>query len=1364
MAQRRDTQCWRLLWLLSISVLLPAVTRTRSATELASQGHLDLTELIGVPLPSSVSFVTGYGGFPAYSFGPGANVGRPARTLIPPIFFRDFAISVMVKPSSARGGVLFAITDAFQKVIYLGLRLSGVEDGSQRVILYYTEPGSKVSHEAAAFPVPVMTHRWNRFAMVVQGEEVTLLVGCEEHSHIPFPRSSRVLAFEPSAGIFVGNAGATALERFTGSIQQLTIHRDPRTPEELCEAEESSASGETSGLQETDRVAEVLEAVTYTQAPSREARVGPINTPPTLSSPSEDAELSGEPVPEGPQETTTMSAVPHSSPKQGSGEILNDTLETVDTVDGSPITDTGSGDGAFLHVTEEGPHMEEGLAATAAAGEAEVSISTAREAEAGSVPTEGLTLSMSTEHPGEGVTLGPDNEEGSAATATGEAEVPVSSAGEAEASSVPSGGLTLSMPTQDPGEGVTLGPISEESLTIATAKVPLSTFEEEEASGFPTDGLVPLTPTAAPKQVVTSGLGDEDLAAATTEQPLPMAGAEELGGALPEGPPLPIPTVAPERGVPPGEAGEGLPDPLGPAGPTVGVEAEGSSLGWGLDVGSGDPVPSEELLRGPPGPPGPPGLPGIPGKPGTDVFMGPPGSPGEDGPAGEPGPPGPEGKPGLDGASGLPGMKGEKGARGRNGSFGEKGDPGNRGLPGPPGKNGQVGAPGVMGPPGPPGPPGPRGPGCTMGLGFEDTEGSGSIRLLHEPRISGPTASSGPKGEKGDQGSKGERGMDGASIVGPPGPRGLPGRIEVLSSPLINITHGFMNLSDIPELIGPPGPEGMPGLPGFQGPRGPKGDTGVPGFPGLKGEQGEKGEPGAILTGDIPLERLRTRKGEPGERGAPGPMGPKGPPGHKGEFGLPGRPGRPGLNGLKGAKGDRGVMMPGSPGLPGPPGPPGPPGAVINIKGAVFPVPVRPHCKTPVGTTYPGNSELITFHGVKGEKGSWGLPGSKGEKGDQGAQGPPGPAVDPTYLRHFLNSLKGENRDKGIKGEKGDSDSGFSVSGPPGLPGSPGLAGQKGETIIGPQGPPGAPGLPGPPGFGRPGSPGPQGPPGPPGPPAILGAAVAIPGPPGPPGQPGLPGSRNLVTAFSNMADMLQKAHLVIEGTFIYLKDSTEFFIRVRDGWKKLQLGELIPIPDDSPPPPALSSNSHHLQLPLASISSVNYERPALHLVALNTPFSGDIRADFQCFQQARAAGLLSTYEAFLSSHLQDLSTVVRKAERYSLPIVNLKGQVLFDNWDSIFSGHGGQFNTHVPIYSFDGRDVMTDPSWPQKVVWHGSSTHGVRLVDQYCEAWRTADMAVMGLASPLSTGKILDQKAYSCANRLIVLCIENSFMTDVRK
>lgn len=50
---------------------------------------------------------------------------------------------------------------------------------------------------------------------------------------------------------------------------------------------------------------------------------------------------------------------------------------------------------------------------------------------------------------------GADAEEGSAAAAAGEAEVPGSSAGEVEAGSVPTGGATLSTAIQDAGEGVT---------------------------------------------------------------------------------------------------------------------------------------------------------------------------------------------------------------------------------------------------------------------------------------------------------------------------------------------------------------------------------------------------------------------------------------------------------------------------------------------------------------------------------------------------------------------------------------------------------------------------------------------------------------------------------------------------------------------------------------------------------------------------------------------------------------------------------------------------------------------------------------------------------------------------------------------
>lgn len=66
-----------------------------------------------------------------------------------------------------------------------------------------------------------------------------------------------------------------------------------------------------------------------------------------------------------------------------------------------------------------------------------------------------------------------------------------------------------------------------------------------------------------------------------------------------------------------------------------------------------------------------------------------------------------------------------------------------------------------------------------------------------------------------------------------------------------------------------------------------------------------------------------------------------------------------------------------------------------------------------------------------------------------------------------------------------------------------------------------------------------------------------------------------------------------------------------------------------------------------------------LHLIALNAPQSGNMRgirgADYLCFQQARAIGLKGTFRAFLSSKLQDLHTIVRRADRDNIPIVNLK-------------------------------------------------------------------------------------------------------------
>lgn len=103
---------------------------------------------------------------------------------------------------------------------------------------------------------------------------------------------------------------------------------------------------------------------------------------------------------------------------------------------------------------------------------------------------------------------------------------------------------------------------------------------------------------------------------------------------------------------------------------------------------------------------------------------------------------------------------------------------------------------------------------------------------------------------------------------------------------------------------------------------------------------------------------------------------------------------------------------------------------------------------------------------------------------------------------------------------------------------------------------------------------------------------------------------------------------------------------------------------------------------------------PQLHLVALNSPQSGGLRgirgADFQCFQQARAAGLAGTFRAFLSSRLQDLYSIVRRADRATLPIVNLRVRARPNLGRA--RGSGGRRAGLAPE---DHRAPHGGPTWP---------------------------------------------------------------------
>lgn len=185
---------------------------------------VSLLQLIGDPPPAAITQVFGPDNSPGYVFGPDANMGQLARAHFPNPFYRDFSLIFNLKPTSNRGGVIFSITDASQQIMYVGVKLSEVQGGNQNVILYYTEPDSQQSYQAAKFVVPSMVDTWSRFAIAVRDDKVMFYHNCDvdpQVSHIE--RSPDEMDLEAGAGVFVGRAGGADLENFLVCITALSL-------------------------------------------------------------------------------------------------------------------------------------------------------------------------------------------------------------------------------------------------------------------------------------------------------------------------------------------------------------------------------------------------------------------------------------------------------------------------------------------------------------------------------------------------------------------------------------------------------------------------------------------------------------------------------------------------------------------------------------------------------------------------------------------------------------------------------------------------------------------------------------------------------------------------------------------------------------------------------------------------------------------------------------------------------------------------------------------------------------------------------------------------------------------------------------
>ncbi|NWS41945.1 COFA1 protein, partial [Probosciger aterrimus] len=90
------------------------------------------------------------------------------------------------------------------------------------------------------------------------------------------------------------------------------------------------------------------------------------------------------------------------------------------------------------------------------------------------------------------------------------------------------------------------------------------------------------------------------------------------------------------------------------------------------------------------------------------------------------------------------------------------------------------------------------------------------------------------------------------------------------------------------------------------------------------------------------------------------------------------------------------------------------------------------------------------------------------------------------------------------------------------------------------------------------------------------------------------------------------------------------------------------------------------------------------------------------------------------------------------------QGQLLAKSWSSLFEGPSSTA-LRGPIYSFNGDNVLTDPLWPRRLAWHGSTPRGSQARRRDCQGWRSAGTGE-GLAATLGEGRLLAGQRHNCS------------------
>jgi hypothetical protein len=144
--------------------------------------------------------------------------------------------------------------------------------------------------------------------------------------------------------------------------------------------------------------------------------------------------------------------------------------------------------------------------------------------------------------------------------------------------------------------------------------------------------------------------------------------------------------------------------------------------------------------------------------------------------------------------------------------------------------------------------------------------------------------------------------------------------------------------------------------------------------------------------------------------------------------------------------------------------------------------------------------------------------------------------------------------------------------------------------------------------------------------------------------------------------------------------------------------------------------------------------------------------ADALCNAHAAAAGLTQKFAAFLSvPGMREVNGLLTGVEATALEVKNIKGEKLYDDWSSIFSGTNPSMAN--PMYTFSGTEV-TNSFCADADGWTGSTLTG-GASSQNCSGWTSVGGS--GIATEIDGKEMLRQESHNCTDVLAVMCVSVS-------